>query len=888
MSMDRVTESIAHFIGAFELAEENGRLRAQYDKIAAQRPPDEDLGDIAFKGLHLKPEHPLEDLEPQITYQPLPPTPFWILAMPPRPADAPQPEIVIVMPSPALQDAPGIGSDGAGPRLVLPYELPPPSSVVALFHMINRLDDTDWFGDVDPALMAQMSGLSQLMHTLTEQVLALSPFSAPLPLLAEGTVGTLDWATMTPAIIEAAGQLAGGMLDAVVLLGPEAEGPYVDGVAVDTLPDWQTLWPEFLTREAAAQGGEETEGSPAKRGDEPIGDDGNESGEIVPDFVTGWDRALEGLAEGTQPSSAAAEQTGPLIVTGANQLVNEVTITSDWLDAPVITVEGDVHRFDAVSQLNMVFDRDQGAVAAGSPSLAQNAASITTTSDPDRDETTAGQQPSGWAIARISGDLVQINGLQQYNFANDSDVARIEIGSGGLHLGLGENQLDNLAVLNQFGWVFDLIIVGGQMIDVNLIRQVNLLVDDDTIEQPISTATKPEPQPLPTLSPTTPVQHATEKSDEVGRKSIPNEPEAKPLSTAPSNVSTVAATELKGGAGMDQHLAMNGGVQPGRAQAKEPVSENLQQTAPTAKATSTSEHVSAPAKSVSPTASPEPVAGPPSNGGATTSPNSGKTDPAPVKVGSHEAGSKPMAAAEPAAHTPSAAKPLPIKAEPTNIDGGADDQAAAVKPLAKPAAVPAPENLAYNEARIQTEGQDLVTKLPAALAEASAALAKGAETLEQEILGLDLFEGVELLKVLLIEGDFTTINWIDQINVLGDSDRVELLQEAIAALPGAQMVTGSNLLANIATIVDRGMDTQLMAKGEVYSDALLHQAGLVEEGTPIGANGPAALASEAVAFLADGMIEAGMADLEAAQAEAKAELAAMSASQADLMQTMLS
>lgn len=888
MSMDRFTESIAHFIGAFELAEESGRLRAQYDKIAAQRPPDEDLGEIAFKGLHLEPEHPLEDLEPQIAYQPLPPTPFWILAMPPRPADAPQPEIVIVMPEPALPDAPGTGTDSAGPRLVLPYELPPPSSVVALFHMANRLDDTDWFGDVDPALMAQMSGLPQLMHTLTEQVLALSPLSAPLPLLAEGTAGALDWATMTPAIIEAAEQLAGGMLDAVVLLGPEAEGPYVDGVAVDTLPDWHALWPDFLTREAAAQGGEETEGGPAKRKDEPSGDDGKESGEIVPDFATGWDRALEGLAEGMKPTSDAAEPAGPLVVTGANKLVNEVTITSDWLDAPVITVEGDVHRFDAVSQLNMVFDRDQGASAAGTPSLAQNAASITTTSDPDPAETMAGQQPSGWAIARITGDLVQINGLQQYNFANDSDVARIEIGSGGLHLGLGENQLDNLAVLNQFGWVFDLIVVGGQMIDMNLIRQVNLLVDDDTIEQPISTATKPEPQPLPTLNSPAPMQHATGKNGEVGRKSISSEPDAKSVPTAPSNVSTVAATELKDEAGTDQHLAMNGDAQPGKAQAKEPVSENIQQTAPTAKATSTSEHVSVPAKSVSPTISPEPVAGPSSNAGPATSPNSGKTDPDAAIAGSDEAGSKPMAAAEPAAHASSAAKPLPIKAEPAKIDGRADDQAAAVKPLAKPAAVPAPENLAYNEARIQTEGQDLATKLPAALAEASAALVKGAETLEQEILGLDLFEGVELLKVLLIEGDFTTINWIDQINVLGDSDRVELLQEAIAALPGAQMVTGSNLLANIATIVDRGMDTQLMAKGEVYSDALLHQAGLVEDGTPIGADGPAALASEAVAFLADGMIEAGMADLEAAKAEAKAELAAMSASQADLMQTMLS
>ena len=68
------------------------------------------------------------------------------------------------------------------------------------------------------------------------------------------------------------------------------------------------------------------------------------------------------------------------------------------------------------------------------------------------------------------------------------------------------------------------------------------------------------------------------------------------------------------------------------------------------------------------------------------------------------------------------------------------------------------------------------------------------------------------------------------------------------------VATGANALLNAAKIVDIGLDSTVMVEGEAYSDALIHQAGLIdEEAVPADVMMPG-LASEAVAFLADDMI----------------------------------
>ncbi|MCP1167244.1 hypothetical protein [Limimaricola litoreus] len=869
MSMDRTTEIIAHFIGDFALSVEIGRIRADYEKIRLEPEADPALAALTFKGLRLTPEHPLGELDPQIVYQPLPPSPFAIPVISPPPLQRPGPDDVIeVAPPPPPEVDIVISTGDIRIDTVLGGEMPPPSSVAAVLWMSNQLQDADAFGVAPGAILAQAAELAQILEVMSEQVAALSPLPAVLETLSGSPAGALDWAGLTAQITQAAEQNSEAPLGGVVLQGDATLGVHVDGAIVDALPDWQDLLPAFLREKEteqdaqpdAADGsgavipaqGEATdeeeeeeedaqeeeaqeEDAPGDQGTSSEGTTAEGAGPpagmtvIETDGKTAFGKAMTGLTdEGTTPAETAQ---APLVVTGGNQLVNEVTITSNWLDAPVIVVGGDARELTAISQVNATFDRDAapgaeagaktgtktapeaGAAPGDQPSsMVMNAASITSSSNPaPRDADQAGTSPSGFAIARITGDLVQVNGVQQYNFASDTDSLRIDIPSTRLQLSSGENELAILAVLNEFGWTFDLIVVGGDMVDATLIRQTNLLVDDDIVEA------IPDPAPLDAPAP------------------------------APAPVTGATGEDGRGPDIADETPTVT------------PTVMQDKQTAPaaTGETASASPGTSAPV----PTAPSSPAPAPAKAPLQTSAEGAAPEETAKTVTGPGQPMAKQAVATDPSGDTTSA----PAPAEPA-----------------------APGNLSYNEARIHTEGLDVAAKLPKALAEASKALTEGAEALGREVLGLDLFEGVELLKVLLIEGDFITANWIDQINILGDQDQVEILKAAIAALPEAQIVTEANLLANLASISKKGIDSQIMAEGESYSDALLHQAGFVEENAPAPGAGLTELASEAVAFLADGMIETAVAELEAGHAAVDSGLAAMSASQADLMQTMLS
>ena len=114
-----------------------------------------------------------------------------------------------------------------------------------------------------------------------------------------------------------------------------------------------------------------------------------------------------------------------------------------------------------------------------------------------------------------------------------------------------------------------------------------------------------------------------------------------------------------------------------------------------------------------------------------------------------------------------------------------------------------------------------------------------------------------------VQANLTQLNLIDQVNYLGDQDQVHMALDAVATMIGGTAVsvsTGANALMNAATIMTAGLDSKIMAGGAVYDDALLYQAELID--TDAAPNGVSvkALASEAVAFLADDMIGSSLSD----------------------------
>lgn len=163
-------------------------------------------------------------------------------------------------------------------------------------------------------------------------------------------------------------------------------------------------------------------------------------------------------------------------------------------------------------------------------------------------------------------------------------------------------------------------------------------------------------------------------------------------------------------------------------------------------------------------------------------------------------------------------------------------------------------NLLWNGAEIAQGGADQVIPLGGAWASLSAAFAEGDGTLPDAVLSDPVFAGEAALSVLHITGSMIAVDMVSQTNVLGDADLVSARLSEAAGAEGAELSisAGGNTLANLARIEAAGAESTIHAGGEIYSDALLYQASLIDTGAAPGA--PDALVNEAVAFLAEGML----------------------------------
>lgn len=167
------------------------------------------------------------------------------------------------------------------------------------------------------------------------------------------------------------------------------------------------------------------------------------------------------------------------------------------------------------------------------------------------------------------------------------------------------------------------------------------------------------------------------------------------------------------------------------------------------------------------------------------------------------------------------------------------------------------DNLLMNRAELTTSGIDTVEVATEEHEAAASMLEAGDDNVPGGLKSEEVFEDIEVLRVLYISGDLIDLQVVQQTNVLGDADQVAAAMDTVRCNAGAdvELTTGSNALLNNARLADNGIDSTVYAGGEGYTDALLYQADLVDFGNPLdGLNGAVTdLASEAVVFLAEGM-----------------------------------
>ncbi len=341
------------------------------------------------------------------------------------------------------------------PTAVVPqWDIPLPNSIMTVTIQHLTLSDNDVilngydYEFVDPWVYTTV--LEDLVEIAEQLSLGLSAIIEP------GHMPTVEEVKQffEKALTAEASAPAGASVS--VKVGGEASGIVINGVYSEEMPDFMENLP------AALQEDEDEEDAEA----DPEGPD-NESNPFAEE----------------EEANPYELDPGHHVMAGGNISANEAFIGMSWVDAGVIAVMGDVVRLDLISQTNVLSDVDGGS--AGAASRAVNAARIEQVSsnpggakaDPVDDPVF----PSFWQVQTVEGDVISLNWTQQHIFATDNDRAEIEFTGDNTFIGLGENFLGNLTSIVELGFQYDLIIVGGQMITMNIIEQINVLLDSDMI-----------------------------------------------------------------------------------------------------------------------------------------------------------------------------------------------------------------------------------------------------------------------------------------------------------------------------------------------------------------------------------------------------------------------
>ncbi|MEX3006956.1 hypothetical protein [Hoeflea sp. TYP-13] len=445
MSMDPVTEAIAHFIGVFNLIVEQQRGRIDYDEFSAQLKEareDPELHDVSVK---IMAPHKLEDFEPHVNYMPKPVDleEVFIPVLSNEFFQLPFSEIGEYYE--LLQPHYFIAPHFSFARFSFEFVVPPANSIAVLSQQTNRLTDNDYLNmpEVEVETIA-VEKLKAGQDWLEKSAAELDPIGyLGMPGSEEAIGEIIDQAVS--AMDDAAGQ-AGSNL---VATGEDMIGVHVNGTVADEAPKLS----DYLKQEEEEE--EETEGVSYMAGE----------GEIQPVPLLDLDA-------------------------GGNKLANEAYIASVWVDAPVFAAMGNAVSLNIISQTNVWYDVDSIAGAfsglhdpLAAATKAFNIASFTieSTSTDAEDGAVSGGFPEFWSVTRMEGNVVLLNWMEQINLVSDNDVTVLSSSGSEAYLQIGENTAFNGFSLVELGFHYDLIVIGGNIYNANIISQSNVLFDSDYV-----------------------------------------------------------------------------------------------------------------------------------------------------------------------------------------------------------------------------------------------------------------------------------------------------------------------------------------------------------------------------------------------------------------------
>ncbi len=446
---DKITEEIAHFIGVFHVSVEDARFREIYPEFSFNPVPSE-LEPLPAIVPHFEAPYQLLGYDPGFDYRSPRAEPWHAYSRPVKFQDTQRPHII---------DENGAGSTwynwpkyGAGlshwtTKFTHP-ELEPPGSVVNYINQIVVLSDNDYFsvGGHNLTFSPDAIDNSGLLAS-AEAVLSLSPLGDLERPGSGDEIITLIKASILQ--IEAA-ELSSSHAAQIFAAGETMEGIYVNGQLASEVP----LLEDYHSFDDEAS--EDDTGSNVWRMD-----------------------------NGTVAIKASVE-----LQSGGNTLVNEALLKNFWTGGTVTAVVGDHVELNAIIQTNALWDTDAVTSSIGLPTNTGinelfNIATferLDIAKNPNADPVDLDHYPKYWSITEVKGDLMIVNWLEQFTFMSDNDIGILSSSGVTTSIVSGDNTGVNHVSIFELGFSYDLIVVGGSLYDANIIRQTNVLFDNDVID----------------------------------------------------------------------------------------------------------------------------------------------------------------------------------------------------------------------------------------------------------------------------------------------------------------------------------------------------------------------------------------------------------------------
>lgn len=477
MQNEKISDIIAHFIGLFETTTEEARLHAAYAEDPHPVEDDPALPDLEASTPHFASDLPLLDYEPDAPYRPLA---YDIGHVRARGvgriaeediADARRPAEESRLPEDIPDRLPAIASKGieiihVRDQLVLSPEdenelavFDGPGSTISHIAQVGVLQDDDYLNMTDgPLVSRETAFVTERLAEFAAKAEVFTPFSdLHRTDTYEGVQKITSDVQNYAKEIEDAGQtpLDTGATQDFVLAAKQIEGVYVDGEL-------------------------ETEASPR------IDDHMPDRGIAAPP------------PEEPEKSETPLEEHGPAgsdldVAAGANVVTNIASVINTGVLAPVTAVMGDYHQVDTISQSYVYSDNDEiddaleSSGDSGAPeTVAHNIALFHTDSyETEGAEPATAEDPvvfpMAWRVSVLEGDVSFVQWTEQYHFISDNDTMTVTSSGSETTVLAGGNAAVNFAAYFGMGMQYDLVIVGGDILDVNCIMQIALLYDNDRV-----------------------------------------------------------------------------------------------------------------------------------------------------------------------------------------------------------------------------------------------------------------------------------------------------------------------------------------------------------------------------------------------------------------------